>query len=509
MTTRARAAALGVGAVAVALGVGELIAGLVRPVPSLVLAIGDGVVDLGAGTPVKTIAVALFGTSEKTALVIGTVVLALVIGAGLGVLARRRTALAVAGIAAFGALGVVATVASPLADARWAAVAAVPAVVAGSLVLRTLVGAERSLVARTGEQADRGRRDVLRLAGAAVAVGALLGWVGRALAGRQEVAAARADVDLPAVAAAAVPVPARTAFDAIAGLSPLFTPVEDFYRIDTALMAPSVDVASWRLRIDGLVAEPLELSYDDLLAMPQVEADITIACVSNEVGGDLIGTARWQGVRLADLLDRAGVDPAAGQVVGHAVDGWTAGFPVEVALDGREALVAVAMGGEPLPVEHGFPARLVVPGLYGYVSATKWLSRLELATWEGVDGYWIPRGWAKEGPIKTQSRIDVPRQRDAVAAGRVVVAGVAWAPHTGIEAVEVSVDGGPWQAAELADELGVDVWRQWRFTWAATAGQHELRVRATDRSGFTQREQRVPVAPDGAEGYHTRVVRVT
>jgi hypothetical protein len=258
-----------------------------------------------------------------------------------------------------------------------------------------------------------------------------------------------------------------------------------------------------------MVDSEVSLTYDDLLGMDQFEADVTIACVSNEVGGDLIGNARWQGVRLSDVLEMAGVQDGAGQIVGRSVDGWTGGFPTEFAFDGRAAMIAVAMNGEPLPVDHGFPARLIIPGIYGYVSATKWLQDIELTSWEGFDGYWIPRGWAKEGPIKTQSRIDVPRRGQNLAAGEIVVAGVAWAQHRGIEQVEVSVDGGDWQQTELAEELTIDTWRQWKYRWVATAGEHQIRVRATDTEGMTQSERRVPVAPDGAEGYDTRVVRVS
>jgi Oxidoreductase molybdopterin binding domain len=257
-----------------------------------------------------------------------------------------------------------------------------------------------------------------------------------------------------------------------------------------------------------MVERPLELSYDDLLALPLVESDVTIACVSNEVGGGLVGNARWTGVRLADVLERAGVRPEATQIVGRSVDGFTAGFPTGVALDGRDALVAVGMNGQTLPIEHGFPARLIVPGLYGYVSATKWLSAIELTTWEAFDGYWVPRGWSKEGPVKTQSRIDVPRADRPVSAGPTVVAGVAWAPTRGVERIEVSVDDGPWLETELAEALANTSWRQWRLPWDAPSGSHTLRVRATDGTGRTQTEQPLPPAPDGASGWHTVTVRV-
>jgi DMSO/TMAO reductase YedYZ molybdopterin-dependent catalytic subunit len=293
----------------------------------------------------------------------------------------------------------------------------------------------------------------------------------------------------------------------VPGLTPLYVPNARFYRIDTALRVPQVDPATWSLRVHGQVERPFRLSYDELLALPQVEADITIACVSNEVGGDLVGNARWLGVPLRTLLDRAGVRPGGTQLLGRSVDGFTAGFPTETALRVGHAMVAVGMNGEPLPTDHGFPARIVVPGLFGYVSATKWLSEIEL-TDASVDGYWIPRGWAKDGPVLTQSRIDVPARDSTVAAGAQVVAGVAWAPTRGIRAVEVRVDDGPWQPAELAESLGDECWRQWQYRWTAEPGRHRLSVRATDGSGEVQTEAGAPVAPSGATGHHRRDVEV-
>ena len=292
------------------------------------------------------------------------------------------------------------------------------------------------------------------------------------------------------------------------GISSLITPNDDFYLIDTALLRPQVDPGNWSLRITGMVDRELTFSYDDLLARATTVAPVTLSCVSNEVGGKLVGNAVWQGVPLVDLLDEAGVQPGATQVASRSVDGWTCGFPTEAAYDGRTALVAVGMNGEPLPLDHGFPARLVVSGLYGYVSATKWLSEIELTTLESFDGYWIPRGWAKLGPVKTQSRIDTPRRGAEVAAGQVAVAGVAWAPHTGIAKVEVQVDDGAWREATLADALGPDAWRQWVLPWEATPGRHTLRVRATDASGATQTDVPAAPAPDGATGWHQVAVTV-
>jgi DMSO/TMAO reductase YedYZ molybdopterin-dependent catalytic subunit len=316
-------------------------------------------------------------------------------------------------------------------------------------------------------------------------------------------------VALPSPARALPMVTPEQRLTAPEGLSPLFTPTDSFFRIDTALRVPQVDPDSWALRVHGLVEREVVLTYDDLLAAPLEEVDITLQCVSNEVGGDLIGTARWTGVRLADLLERAGVGADAGQVVGRSVDGFEAGFPLEAVTDGRATIVAVAMNGEPLPTRHGFPARLVVPGLYGYVSATKWLAEVELTTWEGFDGYWIPRGWAKEGPVKTASRIDVPRPGSELPAGPTVVAGVAWAPTRGVERVEVQVDDGPWLEAQLSAPLSADTWVQWRAQVELPTGGPTVRVRAVDGRGDTQPEGPRPPAPDGAEGWHAVAVRTS
>lgn len=294
--------------------------------------------------------------------------------------------------------------------------------------------------------------------------------------------------------------------------TPYLTPNDRFYRIDTALSFPDTDPTSWTLIIDGMVDRPLTFSYADLLARPRTERIVTLACVSNEVGGPYIGNARWQGVLLRDLLAEAGVQAGAEQVFSTSLDGWTSGFPVAVATDpGRDCLVAYGMNGTPLPLQHGFPARLVVPGLYGYVSATKWLSRITLNRWEDGEGYWVPRGWARDAPIKTQSRIDVPRQNSEVPAGRVRIAGIAWAQHTGIAKVEVRIDGGSWREATLATDITDDSWRQWVFDWDATAlpaARYVAEVRATDKTGATQTETRTPVAPDGATGYHSRGINL-
>ncbi len=524
MPSRTQASLAGVLAAAAALAVAEVVAVLLGTGTSLVLAVGQEVIER-VPPGVEDAAIDLFGTSDKLVLVIGIVVVSLALGAGLGLAAARRSWIATPGFALFGALGVAAVASRPTGAPALAALAATTGAGTGMFVLRRRLAPASAPTtdmspgpagghvagvrpASPTDPAEVDRRGFLRLAAvttSAVAFAALAGrgvarWVGR---GTQPSEVTLAPVSTPL----AGPVSASS-FD-IEGISPLFTPNADFYRIDTALVVPRVDLETWRLRVTGMVERPFEVTFDELLALPQLEADITLACVSNQVGGDLVGNARWRGVRLGDLLERAGVQPGATQIVGRSVDGWTGGFPTEIALDGREPLVAVAMNGEPLPRDHGFPARLVVPGLFGYVSATKWLSEIELTTFEGFDGYWVPRGWSKQGPVETQARIDVPLFGSRPGAGSVPVAGVAWAPTLGISRVEVAVDDGAWNEAVLAEALDVDTWRHWRYDWDATPGRHELRVRATDGTGTTQTAERTAPRPGGATGYHTIAVTVT
>jgi DMSO/TMAO reductase YedYZ molybdopterin-dependent catalytic subunit len=325
------------------------------------------------------------------------------------------------------------------------------------------------------------------------------------LSTRREVVAARAGLTLPTPASPAPAVPAAAELN-LPRLAPFVTPNADFYRIDTALVVPQVDPAGWTLRIHGRVRNPVTLTFDDLMARPMVERWVTLACVSNEVGGDLIGNARWLGVPIKELLDEAQPLDGADQVVGRSVDGFTCGAPTALLRDGRDALLAVGMNGEPLPLEHGFPVRMVVPGLYGYVSACKWVVELELTSFADFDQYWIPRGWSAQAPIKTESRIDTPR--GSVPAGQVTVAGVAWAQHRGVRRVEVRVDRGPWQEARLADTVSIDTWRQWSWRWDATPGDHVLQVRATDADGVAQVEAVADPAPNGASGWHSVSVTV-
>jgi DMSO/TMAO reductase YedYZ molybdopterin-dependent catalytic subunit len=493
----ATAAVSGVLGAGLSLGVGELLAAPLASVPSPVVAVGRAVIDL-APRAVREGGIETFGTADKPALVIGTIAIALAVGAVVGVASRRALTPAVAAFATFGAIGVLAAANDP--TTWWPLAALVAAVTAGAgvLTLRTLLRAAPHAGVK-GPLVDLERRRFLMAAVGAGSVALVAGSLGRAFAGGGRAAAARARTVLRRPAS---PLPAAPAGLVTTGISPLLTPLDRFFRIDTALTVPDVDVATWRLKVGGMVDRPFSLTYDDLAALPQVEADITLCCVSNEVGGKLIGTARWQGVPLRDLLERAGVQPGASQLVGRSVDGFTVGFPTSVLDDGRQALVALGMAGEPLPLRHGFPARLVVPGLYGYVSATKWLEEIELTTLDAFDAYWIPRGWAKEAPIKTSARIDVPRSGQRLTGGRQAVAGVAWAPTRRIRRVEVQVDDGPWAEAELGPELSADTWRQWVWPWEAGPGEHVLRVRAVDGTGREQETRVRPPAPDGASGLH-------
>jgi DMSO/TMAO reductase YedYZ molybdopterin-dependent catalytic subunit len=525
--SRVAATISGAVATGVALGVGELIAGLLMGAPSLVNAVGAVVIALqppGA----KDLMVLLFGEADKFALEAIIVVVALALGSGLAIASRSRAWLATAGFAFFGVFGLVASLQDPTVSPLLAAATAALAVLAGRASLTALLGAaERRAgtpdpvlsapAARDTEPANElfPRRRFLLLTVAVTAGAATSGALGRLLGGTIQPPPDSAGVlPSPRVAAATplvrgTPPNARVAEFDVQGLTPLVVPNEDFYRIDTRLDVPQIDAGTWRLRVRGMVERELEFTYDELLAMPLEERFVTIACVSNEVGGTLVGNAKWTGVRLDEVFRMAGVKPGATQIVGRAFDGWTAGFPTaHGGRDGQEGLIAVGMNGERLPAAHGFPARLIVPGLYGYVSATKWLTEIELTTLEAFDAYWVPLGWAKEAPILTQSRIDVPQPGSRVAAGNVTIAGVAWAPDRGISAVEVSVDGGDWAMAALSAPLSDDTWVQWRTDWKATEGRHEIRVRATDAKGKQQDERRTPPAPDGARGYHTISVTV-
>jgi DMSO/TMAO reductase YedYZ molybdopterin-dependent catalytic subunit len=500
------AALAGAAAGAAALGAAELLAGLLPGAASPVVAVGDLVIALQpAGA--KQLVVDLFGEADK--LLLNLVIAGVAIGAASlgGVVARRRPSLLPIGAAVFGILALGAGLRDPLAEPITTLLVAAVAVGVAIGVARLLLRMAERASSPQPEMPAWGRRRFLGTSVAVIGLAAGSGVLGRSLLERGRLGAVPQTGELPEAATAAGPLPAGAELE-VPGITPLVTPTERFYRIDTALLVPRPRLETWRLRVHGMVDEEFELTYDELLAMPLVEQYVTIACVSNEVGGGLVGNALWRGVPLKDLLQRAGANPDATQIVGRAVDGFTVGFPTGYALaDGREPLVAVAMNGAPLPAEHGFPARLIVPGLFGYVSATKWLTEIELATWEGFDAYWVPLGWSKEGPILTQSRIDTPRGGERLAPGRGTVAGVAWAPDRGISAVEVQVDEGEWRRAELSVPISDATWVQWRLNWDAVAGEHRIRVRATDGDGEVQTDQRSEPAPDGARGRHE--VRVT
>ncbi len=498
------------------LAVAELVTAAVRPESSPVTAVGAAAVDL---TPVavREWAIGLFGTADKAVLTLGILVVLTAVAAGAGLLAVRRPAAGTAVAGGFGLLGAVAALSRP--EASWQD--ALPSLAGGLTaaavlgLLVTVAGRPRPAGSPPGGAWAMDRRGFGRLVVGVLAVSSAAGLAGRRLSahGSAGATASRAGLVLPRPAVPAPPVPSGADLR-VPGLSPFLTPVRDFYRVDTALVVPRVDAGTWRLRIHGEgVPQPLSLGLRELLARPLVEHDITLTCVSNEVGGPYAGNARWLGVPLADLLREAGVRPPsrggpADQLVARSVDGMTLGTPVETVMDGRAALLAVGMNGEPLPFAHGFPVRMVVPGLYGYVSACKWLAELRLTTFAAYDAYWVRRSWAQQAPVKTQSRIDTPRPYAALRPGRVAVAGVAWAQHRGIRRVEVRVDGGPWQEARLGDADGVDTWRQWVWLWEATAGPHTLEVRATDGSGTVQTGVRRGTVPDGATGWHTVRVNV-
>jgi len=564
---------------AVALGVGQLVAGITGPQGSPVVAVGSAAIDL-APPAVKNFAISTFGSNDKTALVTGILVLLAVFAGVIGVAAFRRFSYGVAGLAVFTGIGLAAALSRPTAQpvdvlpslagaaaglltltrlvraanadaaarqargelsappggllAGGAPAGAEPATGA-SWVPRQPAGAHQAQPAGahqaqpagphgaqpTGayraqpggarrEQpvgADTGRRQFLVAGSVAVLAAGASGLVGRMLAERTNVTQARAAVRLPPPIQRAAALPNGADLH-IPGLSPFVTPTGSFYRVDTALVLPEVPPSSWQLRIHGMVAHEMTLSFNELLRLPLVEDWITLCCVSNPVGGPYIGNARWLGASLGRLLRAAGIRAGADQLLCTSVDGFTSGTPVQTVMDGRDALLAVAMNGAPLPVAHGFPARMVVPGLYGYVSATKWITDINVTTFAGESAYWVQRGWSQRAPIKTESRIDLPNGSATVRAGRTPVAGVAWAQHKGIDAVEVRVDGGAWNQARLAAVPGIDTWRQWVWEWDATPGKHVIQARATDATGYTQTAALAPPEPNGATGYPTINVSV-
>lgn len=523
-TRRSLAAAGGIVAGIVTVGIAEFLAGIMLRqgwsdgTPSPVLAVGGAFIDR---TPawLKTFAIDNFGTQDKHVLLGGIAVVLVLLSLLIGTLLRRSFTAALVVFVVLIMVAAAAVTSRPHAGA----VGLLPLLIGAVAGLITLQLWREYVVLRSPhDQASprdednaahaapssvqSGRRPVLLGAGAAV-VAVLLGSVGRAWGnGARAVQSARESFVLPRVGKKVKP-PAGASVG-VAGVTPYIVPNGDFYRIDTALVVPQVDPTTWKLRVTGMVEHEIEIDWQDLLSKPMQESMVTLMCVSNEVGGHLNGNAVWTGWPVRELLKQAGVKPEADMVLSRSVDGFTAGTPLEAMTDDRNSLIAVAMNGEALPAEHGFPVRLVVPGLYGYVSATKWLTELKLTTFQQDQGYWTPRGWSVRGPVKTASRIDVPKNGAKVDAGTVAVAGVAWRQHTGIAKVQVKVDDGDWHDAKLGAAANSDVWRQWVYPWKASAGHHTLTVRAVDAHGEVQIPAFAPPAPNGSSGYHSISVTV-
>jgi DMSO/TMAO reductase YedYZ molybdopterin-dependent catalytic subunit len=547
-------------------GLGELTAAVMAPEASPFAVIGSALIDM-APPWAKDAAIALFGTNDKLALLIGIAIALILVAAGAGLLELWRRPWGRVVMLAFGAIGVVAAMTRAGAGVLdWipSALAGVAAALALGTLMKRLptevpasptaaevpasalavgVGASRSFTEAPGSapgteapasgsfaeapaaeapaiptdrdaasaRHDRAfeRRTFLTWTASAAAIGVLAAIGGTiARAGSQAVATVRQAIKLPAAAVVAPPVPAGAELG-LTGLTSVMTPNEYFYRIDTALIVPQVDPADWRLRIHGLVEEEVTITWDELLALPLEESITTLTCVSNPVGGDLIGNALWLGYPIRELLTRAKPTKDADMVLSRSIDGFTASSPLEALTDDRNAILAVGMNGEPLPPEHGFPVRMVVPGLYGYVSATKWVTELEVTRFDRARAYWTDRGWSERGPIKLQSRIDVPRRNQGLSAGETVIAGVAWQQQVGVSKVEVQIDDGPWQEAILATAISDDTWVQWMFPWTAKPGSHKIRCRATNSDGETQTEVDAFPAPDGATGWQQLNIEVS
>ena len=508
--SRVWAGVTGVVAAGSGIALAELAGIITGPGSTPVLAVSDAVVDL---TPAwaKDAAIALFGTNDKLFLfvVVGAVALAVAFAAG--VLEARKPGaggLLAAGLAAVAGLAALTRPGAGVLSLLPAFVAGVVGLVLLRVLVPRVLGQDTVSGRDTGEAPGLGRRVVLLGSTATAALVAGVGGraVGRRAAGGE---ASRAAVALPAAASTVPDVPASSTFDDIEGLQDFVVANDSFYRIDTALVVPSVTTAEWSLRIHGMVEQEVEIDFADLMSRDLVEKYLTLSCVSNPVGGDLVGNALWLGLPTAELLAEARPTAEADMVLSTSVDGWTAGTPVEALTDDRQSLLAVGMNGEPLPAQHGFPVRLVVPGLYGYVSATKWVVDLELTRFDLAQGYWTPRGWTALGPVKVQSRIDRPRGGTIDAgSGPYTVAGLAWAMDEGVAAVEVRADGGEWREAELAEAGTASTWRQWRYEWDAQPGLHLLECRAISQTGERQLEDPAPPAPSGAQGIDSVEVRV-
>ncbi|MFJ4075543.1 molybdopterin-dependent oxidoreductase [Curtobacterium sp. NPDC089991] len=501
------AAAVGLVAAAAFLGIAEFGALLLGGAGSPLVAVGSAVIDL-APAGAKNLMVALFGTGDKVALFALMTVIVAAISAGAGVLERARPPFGALVFAVGGVLALIA-VSTRSGSGTFDGAPTVFGVAAAVITLRLLLRrlrlweAAAAVPSASPRPASTERRAFLVWGVTTAAVAVVVGTASRVgSSAMQAVAAARRAVRLPAAATPAPAVPGGASLD-VDGITPYVTPNADFYRIDTALRVPSIDPGDWSLRIHGAVENEVTLTWDELLALPLEEHMATLSCVSNEVGGDLIGNALWLGYPIRELLARAKPTGDADMVLSRSIDGFTAGTPLDVLQDeGTDALLAIGMNGEPLPTEHGFPARMVVPGLFGYVSATKWVTEMEVTRFADAQGYWTPRGWSERGPVKLESRIDTPRNGTTVTVGeQVAIAGVAWQPHTGVKAVQVRVGSGAWQQAELAESVSADTWRQWVLRWTPTAGSHRIEVRAVSADGEVQTSVERPPAPNGASGW--------
>ena len=500
--SRLRSAWAGIAAASAGVGTAEIVAALVAPRSSPLASTGALVIDLSP-LWLKDAVVSLFGTADKVVIIVAVAVAVLVLAGVAGIVQAKAPPWGRVIMAAVGGISFVA--ATTRADSSLlSGVPAIIAIVIAVILLGQLARRSRSIdTAKSDRVRSDERRWFLISSGIAAGLGIIAAIGGSiAAAGIQAVTVARRTFLLPLPAVTAAPVPVGASLT-VPGLAPLVTPNKDFYRIDTALIVPSIDPEQWSLNIVGMVEREVTITFEELLALPLEESYATLACVSNYVGGGLIGNALWLGYPIRKLLAQAGPKAGADMVLSRSVDGFSASTPLSALTDDRNAILAVAMNGEPLPAEHGFPVRMVVPGLYGYVSATKWVAQLKVTTFAKETAYWTDRGWSERGPVKLSSRIDTPRNNASVQTGTVMVAGVAWSQHVGISGVEVRVDNGPWNEATLAEAISADTWRQWSFAWEATRGRHTLTVRATDADGKLQTAKFADVVPDGATGLHT------
>ncbi|MFF1572701.1 molybdopterin-dependent oxidoreductase [Leifsonia sp. NPDC058292] len=504
------AAAAGVVSAGAFLAAAELVALIVAREASPILAVGSFVIDI-VPRWAKEFAIETFGSNDKPFLLLSLAVAVVVAAAVAGVIEYVRPPLGAALIVVAGALSVVATVTRSSAGAL-ASLPGIVGIIVGATLLyltaRRLRAWRDHLREPDAASAAIDRRGFFRLTAIAGAAALVVGVGARvANAATSSVTALRAALKLPAPGKKVI-VPAGAELR-IPGISPLFTPNKDFYRVDTALTVPSIDPATWRLKIGGMVDKPVEIGFDELLRMGLDEYAITLTCVSNEVGGNLAGTAKWLGIPVRDLLRTASPTSGADMVLSRSMDGFTASTPLSSLTDPKlDAILAVGMNGEPLPLEHGFPVRMIVPGLYGYVSATKWLTELKVTTFAADQAYWTPRGYSAKAPIKLSSRIDTPRLDKSIPQGATKIAGVAWAQTVGIGRVDVRIDQGDWQRATLSTAVDDDTWVQWFLDWTAESGTHYVTVRATDKNGKVQDDQRRPIAPNGSTGLQRTLISV-